>query len=117
MAEATDSTTAQAKAAEPGSAAELEGGSYEVIAARLAEQAKELGRRTEALNERRQRVFGGTELTVIANERIRTEHNCIPRDIVQVGGRLFFGYNVFLGLKTETAVEDVFSLHKFEPKD
>jgi len=118
MAQATDTAKATAAAAESqGSAAELEGGSYEVIAARLADQAKELGRRTEALNERRQQVFGGTELTVIANERVRTENNCTPRDIVQVGGRLLFGYNVFLGLKTETAVEDVFSLHKFEPKD
>jgi hypothetical protein len=118
MAEATDKATATAPAAaEPGSAAELEGGSYEVIATRLAEQAKELGRRTEALNERRQRVFGGTELTVVANERVRTENNCTPRDIVQVGGRLLFGYNVFIGLKTETAVEDVFSLHRFEAKD
>ncbi|MCB9714615.1 MAG: DNA repair ATPase [Myxococcales bacterium] len=114
MADAEDTTT---KAAEEGSAAELEGGSYEVIRARLVEQAKELGARTELLNERRQEVFGGTELSVVANERVRTENNCTPRDIVQVGGRLLFGYNVFLGLKTETAVTDVFSLHKFEPQD
>jgi hypothetical protein len=116
MADPKQETTAAAQQ-EAGSAAELEGGSYEVIAARLVAQAKELGTRTEALNERRQQVFGGTELSVVANERVRTENNCNPRDIVQVGGRLLFGYNVFLGLKTETAVEDVFSLHKFEPKD
>jgi ATPase involved in DNA repair/AAA domain (dynein-related subfamily) len=116
MADTSNETTAAAKD-QAGSAAELEGGSYEVIAARLVEQAKELGRRTEALNERRQQVFGGTELTIVANERVRTENNCNPRDIVQVGGRLLFGYNVFLGLKTETAIEDVFSLHKFEHKD
>ncbi|MCA9711172.1 MAG: DNA repair ATPase, partial [Myxococcales bacterium] len=115
MAEDSDKTTEAAE--EQGSAAELEGGSYEVIAARLVEQAKELGRRTEALNERRQAVFGGTELAVVANERVRTENNCTPRDIVQVGGRLVFGYNVFLGLRTETALSDVFSLHKFEPKE
>ncbi|MEM7158097.1 MAG: DNA repair ATPase [Myxococcota bacterium] len=104
-------------AEEQDSAAELEGGSYEVIRDRLVEQAKELGQRTEALNVRRQEVFGGTELSVIANERVRTENNCTPRDIVQVGGRLLFGYNVFLGLKTETSLSDVFSLHCFDPKD
>lgn len=115
MADANEETTATEH--ETDSAAELEGGSYEVIAARLVEQAKELGRRTDALNERRQQVFGGTEISVVANERVRTENNCNPRDIVQVGGRLVFGFNVFLGLKTETAIEDVFSLHKFEPKE
>lgn len=103
--------------AEGDSASELAGGSYEVIRARLVEQAKDLGARTEALNERRQEVFGGTELSVVANERVRTENNCTPRDIVQVGGRLLFGFNVFLGLKTETSIEDVFSLHKFEATD
>jgi len=104
-------------AAADDSAAEIEGGSYEVIRSRLVEQAKDLGGRTDALNERRQGVFGGTQLEVVTNERVRTENNCTPRDIVQVGGRLLFGYNVFLGLKTETKVEDVFSLHKFESTD
>ncbi len=115
MADQSEDTTEAAE--EQGSAAELEGGSYEVIRARLVEQAKELGTRTEALNERRQEVFGGTELAVVANERVRTENNCTPRDIVQVGGRLVFGFNVFLGLRTETALSDVFSLHNFEPKE
>src|SRR5688572_7412463 len=99
------------------SAADLEGGSYEVIRARLVAHAKDLGARTDALNERRQVAFGGTELAVIANERVRTENNCTPVDIVQVRGKLLFGYNVFLGLKSETAMADVFSLHEFKPKD
>ncbi len=115
MADANDQTPAAEH--ETDSAAELGGGSYEVIAARLVEQAKELGRRTEVLNERRQQVFGGTEIAVIANERVRTENNCNPRDIVQVGGRLLFGFNVFLGLKTETAMSDVFGLYDFHPRE
>jgi hypothetical protein len=95
----------------------LEGGNYEVIRARLLEQATELGKRAEGLNARRKETFGGTELTVTATERVRTEHNCMPVDIVEVGGRLLIGFNVTLGLKSETKVSDVFSLHRFEPKE
>src|SRR3954454_24026537 len=91
----------------------LEGGSYEVIRARLLHQAEALGTKAADLNERRKKLFGGTELTVIGNERVRTEHNCVPRDIVGVGKYLLFGFNVFIGLKKETALADVFSLHRF----
>ncbi len=92
---------------------DLEGGSYEVIRARLVEQAKRLAQGAEALNAERRAAFGGQELTVIGNERVRTENNCVPRDIVMVEGQLLFGYNVFIGLRTETQVADVFSLHRF----
>ena len=91
----------------------LEGGNYEVIHARLVGQGKELADKIEALNARRHEVFGGTELEVVANERIRTEHNCVPRDIHAIQGKVLFGYNVFVGLKKETVVSDVFSLHQF----
>ncbi|MEQ8985289.1 MAG: DNA repair ATPase, partial [Deltaproteobacteria bacterium] len=97
--------------------ATLEGGSYEVIRRRLLEQAAALGEAAERLNAKRVGTFGGTELAVIGNERVRTENNCVPRDIVNVGGTLLFGYNVFLGLKTETSIDDVFSLHGFTEKD
>jgi hypothetical protein len=93
--------------------AQMEGGSYEVIKKRLREQGAELARRANALNERRTATFGGTVLSVLGNARVRTENNCVPRDIVNVGGKLLFGYNVFLGLKTGTAVADVFSLQSF----
>lgn len=99
---------------EQGAEAALEGGSYEVLRQRLLTQAKDLGARADQLNQRRVATFGGTELTVIGNERIRTDNNCVPRSIVELSGRLIMGYNVFLGLKTETRLEDVFSLHKFE---
>ncbi|CAM3446762.1 AAA family ATPase [Corallococcus sp. ZKHCc1 1396] len=98
----------------PGGEATLEGGSYEVIRARLHSQADALATRANDLNGRRKALFGGTELTVIGNERVRTENNCVPRDIVSVGKYLLFGYNVFIGLKKETVVSDVFSLHRFE---
>ncbi|GAB3434257.1 DNA repair ATPase [Flindersiella endophytica] len=109
-------TTAQAvtpSEPEPG----LDAGTYEVLRARLSEQAAELARRAEALNQQRLSAFGSTELTLIGTERIRTENNCVPRDIValSVSGAdaMLFGYNVFIGLRTETTVDDVFSLHRF----
>ena len=91
----------------------LDAGTYEVLSSRLSEQAAELARRAEALNQRRISAFGGTELRLVGTERIRTEHNCIPRDIVQVGGHMLFGYNVFIGLKPQTSVDDVFAVHAF----
>jgi hypothetical protein len=90
------------------------GGSYEVIRARLVEQARELGKRANALNLQRVEAFGGSELSIIGTEHVRTDNNCVPCDIVMVNGRMLFGYNVFMGLRKETAREDVFSLHKFE---
>ncbi|HVH44541.1 MAG TPA: DNA repair ATPase, partial [Labilithrix sp.] len=97
-------------------AAAHEGGSYDVIRKRLLEQAAELATKAEALNEKRKKVFGGAELALIANERVRTEHNCIARDVISVAGHLLFGFQVFMGLKTETSVSDVFAFYKFERK-
>ena len=94
-------------------AAALDHGTYEVLRARLAGHAGELARRAEALNARRLEVFGGAETRLAGTERIRTAHNCVPRDVVALGDVMLFGYNVFLGLKPETAVGDVFSLHRF----
>lgn len=99
----------------------LDARTYEVLRTRLAAQAAELTRRAEALNARRLEVFGSTELRLVGAERIRTEHNCVPRDIVSIpdadgdsaSGLMLFGYNVFIGLKPETTVDDVFSLHRF----
>ncbi|MGX7824030.1 DNA repair ATPase [Actinokineospora sp. 24-640] len=91
----------------------LDAGTYEVLRARLGEQAAELARRAHALNAARLEVFGGTEMRLVGTDRIRTEHNCVPRDIVQVGGLILFGYNVFIGLKPETAIADVFGLYRF----
>ena len=95
----------------------LEGGSYEVIRQRLFAEAKTLGDKADALNRSRTEKFGGVTLEVIGNERVRTENNCVPRDIVNIGGTLLFGYNVYIGLRTETTVNDVFSLHGFSGGD
>jgi hypothetical protein len=91
----------------------LEGGSYEVIRKRLLERAAELSNQAEALNTRRKQLFGGSELMLVATERVRTENNCVPRDVVSVGDNLLFGFEVFIGLKNETRVSDVLSLYRF----
>ncbi|MGN9837326.1 DNA repair ATPase [Nonomuraea sp. H19] len=93
--------------------AELEAGTYEVLRNRLRAQAKALAAAAEAVNGERLKVFGGAELRLLGTERIRTENNCVPRDIVSLGDVMLFGYNVFIGLKPETAVADVFAVHRF----
>ena len=50
-------------------------------------------------------LFGGRELALLATDRVRTENNCVPRDVVSVAGHLLFGFQVFIGLKSETTVE------------
>ena len=89
-----------------------EGGAYEVLHKRLQDQGQRLRQTTEQLNRQRLEEFGSSQMEVVGRVRIRTENNCIARDIVQVGDCLLFGYNVFLGLKKETRVEDVFSLYR-----
>ena len=52
-----------------------EGGSYDVIRARLEGQARALRTAAEGLNERRKAAFGGSELAVVGSVRVRTENN------------------------------------------
>ncbi len=92
-----------------------EGGAYEIIRKRLLDQGQQLTQKVRELNDARLAEFGSSAMVATARVRVRTENNCIPRDIVQVGDYLLFGYNVFIGLKKETKVEDVFSL--FTKKD
>lgn len=95
----------------------LDGGSYEVIRARLQTQGRSLAESARTLNERRQDVFGGSDLTVLGTERIRTEHNCVPQDLVAVGGGLLFGYTVHFGLKRSTQLRDVFAFVRLDSSD
>ncbi len=102
----------------PGSEPEiqLEGGTYEIIRNRLNGHARELQHRLNQLNEARKQVFGAIETKLLNTERISTDHNCVPRDLVAVGTRFIFGYNVHLGLKTETDLADVFSVYEFRDR-
>jgi MoxR-like ATPase len=92
---------------------ELGGGAYEVLRKRLLSLNGDLTKRLDALNTKRKATFGGQESQIVGNDRIPTENNCVPRDIIGVGHHLIFGYNVYIGLKTETKLEDVFSVHEF----
>jgi MoxR-like ATPase len=92
----------------------IEQGTYEILRDRLLASGKALAAKAASLNKRRIDVFGGYEMALLGSDRIRTENNCVPRDIVEAGGLLVFGYNVFIGLKTETLVSDVFSVHRIE---
>ncbi|GHU29692.1 hypothetical protein AGMMS50256_15120 [Betaproteobacteria bacterium] len=88
-------------------------GSYELLKKRLADQGLKLQQRTKALNEARLSEFGRAAQSLILRTRARTENNCVARDLTRIGDLLLFGYNVFIGLRTETAVSDVFSLYRF----
>lgn len=92
---------------------ELERGTFEIVRDRLIAHSAALSAKAETLNTRRLELFGGTEMAVLGSERIRTENNCVPRDIVGVGDLFLFGYNVFIGLRKEISVADTFSLHRF----
>ncbi len=106
----------EAHTTEAAPADRLEGSTYEIIRSRLDQQAKELRARLDRLNEARRQVFGTVETALLSTERITTDHNCIPRDMAAVGDRFLFGYNVHLGLKTETDLSDVFAVYRFEDR-
>jgi hypothetical protein len=63
------------------------------------------------LNAARRDVFGAIETRLVGTERILTANNCIPRDMVAVGDRLLFGYNVQLGLRKDMTPADVFAIY------
>lgn len=99
---------------------QLEGGTYEILRNRLQKSGADLKTRLEKLNAERKTVFGAIDTKLIGTGRITTEHNCVPWDMVPVGNKFLFGYNVVLGLKTEVELSDVFGAynyanHEFQP--
>ena len=93
---------------------QLEGQTYEIIRNRLNQQGQDLRARLGRLNEARKEVFGSIETELLGTERITTANNCVPRDMIAIGDHFLFGYNVHLGLRTETKLEDVFSVYGYE---
>lgn len=88
----------------------LEAGTYEILRRRLGDAGRDLAGRLEQLNTARHEVFGALETALVATGRVTTENNCLPRDMVAIGtNRFLFGFNVHLGLRRETKLEDVFS--------
>ncbi len=95
----------------------LEGGTYEVLRNRLRKGEENLRQRLQLLNASRKEVFGAIETKLVATERVNTANNCIPQDMVPVGEYFIFGYNVHLGLKTQVALQDVFSMYEYRAED
>jgi len=96
---------------------ELESGTYELLRQRLEKNALDLVAGLQQLNQKRTELFGSSALKVIGRTRIRTENNCIPRDIKAIGQQLLFGYNVYVGLRSEMQVQDVFNLYDYKETD
>ncbi|MCP5054104.1 MAG: hypothetical protein GY940_43455, partial [bacterium] len=99
------------------SGSKLESGTYEIIKGRLDKQGKNLKTRLEKLNDARKDVFGSIENTLLGSERIITRNNCIPRDMVPVGDKFIFGYNVQMGLKSRMVPADVFAVYEYKEKN
>lgn len=96
----------------------LEGGAYEIIRSRLNSRASDLRDRLDQLNTARKEVFGAIPTALIATERVTTANNCVPRDMVAIGGGDFlFAYNVQFGLKNEIDVSDVLGGYTFNRED
>ncbi|WP_232522643.1 DNA repair ATPase [Chitinibacter sp. GC72] len=87
-------------------------GGYELLCQRLASQGQTLLAKAGVLNESRLAAFGRAELRLLGRTRARTENACQARDLVRVGDLLLFAYNVHLGLRKETRIDDVFSLYR-----
>ncbi|PVZ65442.1 DNA repair ATPase [Pelagibaculum spongiae] len=87
-------------------------GAWDLLNKRLQQQATKLREHSEKLNQSRSDAFGQQEMNLLGRVRVRTEHNCIPRDMARVGDMLMLGFNVQLGLKKNTEVSDVFALYK-----
>lgn len=94
----------------------LEKGTYEVLRNRLSKHGDDLKQRLDKLNAERKKVFGSIETVITGSERVITDNNCIPRDIVSVGAYFIFGYNVYMGLKSSVSLSDVFSIYEHRDK-
>jgi hypothetical protein len=114
MAESTPGNTSVEPDAEPDAAPpqeQLEAATYEIIRKRLRGHGQELRSRLDRLNDSRRSIFGAIETRLLGTNRITTANNCTPRDIVAIGERFIFGYNVHIGLRSETTLADVFSVY------
>ena len=111
--EQPDSNDAARSTASQTNEPQLERGTYEIIQNRLQAYSQDLRKRIDKLNEERREVFGSIPTELIATQRITTSHNCTAQDIVPVGDKFIFGFNVHMGLKTVTELEDVFGVYEF----
>ncbi|MGL1887611.1 MAG: DNA repair ATPase [Reichenbachiella sp.] len=98
----------------PATSGNLEAGTYELMRSRIVNHAGELTQKLTTLNDERKSVFGTIETKIQATERVTTENNCTPWDMVALGDYFLFGYNVRMGLRSEIKLSDVFSYFEFK---
>lgn len=96
---------------------QLEGGTYEILRSRLQKSGADLQARLEKLNTERKAVFGAIDTRLLGTGRITTSNNCVPWDMVPVGTKFIFGFNVIIGLKTETELADVFGVYNYANRE
>ncbi|MBC8084869.1 MAG: DNA repair ATPase, partial [Hymenobacter sp.] len=96
---------------------QLETGTYEILRNRLQKSSADLRQRLDKLNTERKQVFGAVDTRLIGTGRITTDNNCVPWDMVPVGERFLFGFNVVLGLKAEPDLADVFGVYEYAGHD
>lgn len=106
-------STPAPQTAAPSTAQTLGSATYEIIRQRLNTQGATLRECLAKVDARRAEVFGTIEYKLLQADRIVTSHNCVPRDMVQLGhGRFLFGFNVQFGLKKEMELGDVFAVYR-----
>ena len=98
----------------PSQEVELEAGTYEILSKRLQNNGRKLREKLNLLNQSRKEVFGSIDTELLTTERINTENNCVPWDMVPVNNHFIFGYNVHIGLKIEAHLSDVFSIYAYK---
>ncbi|WP_029654523.1 DNA repair ATPase [Marinobacter daepoensis] len=94
-----------------------EGSAFETIKRRLKEQGGQLREQVSGLNQAREDIFGSAGMNVLGRARVRTENNAIARDVVRLGDKLLFGFNLQLGLRKTLVIEDVFRLYHLNDGD
>lgn len=107
---------AEAQKDTEGPEANLDQGTYEIIKDRLIKQGDILRSKLSQLNDARKVVFGAIDTQLLTTERITTDNNCVPRDMIAVGENFIFGYNVYIGLRKVTQLSDVFSVYEYSER-
>ncbi|WP_174501671.1 DNA repair ATPase, partial [Streptacidiphilus neutrinimicus] len=87
----------------------VEDGTYQILRARLAERAEELGRRAAELNARRQEAFGSRALELAASARPRTAGDGAACGVVAVRPDV-----LLLGTTAATLEAGLLSLHALD---
>ena len=89
-------------------------GTYEVLTRRLRAAGEHLAAKATRLNTRRSAAFGARAIEAVAAERVRTEHDSLPRDLAAVKDMLLFGFNTSVALGRAPRVDDVLALYQVQ---